>query len=123
MSAASEFVSKLLLARDRAHLAHWSASGPGSYAAHVALEEFYDKILELTDEFVEQYQGAYQELLKIKITAGEDGDMLPFLADQASWIDAYRSEICDLKDSELQNTIDEVLRVYEKTLYKLKFLK
>lgn len=122
MSAASEFVSQLLLARDRAHLAHWKVTGTGSFAAHMALGEFYEKLIDLTDKFVEQYQGSYDELLDIDLSTGGQTEIKKFLESQVAWIDAHRSRVCNQHDTSLQNTIDEILRLYETTLYKLRFL-
>ena len=53
MSKAEDFVSRLLVDRDGAHLAHWKTK---SFAEHKALQEFYEELLDLTDAFVEQYR-------------------------------------------------------------------
>lgn len=63
MTKAEQFVSMVLLGRDRAHLEHWKTK---SYAEHKALAEFYDGVLELIDGFVEQYQGYYGKRMDIE---------------------------------------------------------
>lgn len=122
MKACNEFVSKVLLVRDKAHLAHWAAKGKGSYARHVALGEFYDKVLELLDGFVEQYQGAYEKLLDPKLMGDDSTDIETELKYQVTWIELNRYDICDKEDTALHNTIDELIRTYQTVLYKLNFL-
>lgn len=121
MNTAEQFVSLVLLARDRAHLAHWKTK---SYAEHVALAEFYDGVLELIDGFVEQYQGYYNKLMDIALSE-DDGksDILELLDYQVEWIEMKRYSVCDKDETALQNTIDEIVKQYQTTLYKLRFLK
>lgn len=123
MKACGEFVSKVLLARDKAHIEHWAAQGEGSYARHVALADFYSAVLELLDDFVEQYQGAYGELVDVKVAGSDPLDIEAELKYQVAWIELHRYEICEKEDTALQNTIDEILRTYQTVLYKLKFLR
>ena len=117
MNTADQFVSMVLLARDVAHLAHWKTK---SYAEHKALNDFYDEVLELIDGFVEQYQGYYGKRMDIE---REDGngkrDIRSLLEDQAEWIENKRYSVCSKEDTALQNTIDEILRQYQSTLYML----
>lgn len=117
MSKAEQFVSLGLLARDLSHLAHWKT---GSYAEHVTLQEFYDGLLELLDAFVEQYQGYYNKRLAISRAAdSQEGDIKEVIEYQCEWIERNRYDICDEDESALQNTLDEILRLYQTTLYKL----
>jgi hypothetical protein len=51
---ANEFLGTLFLARDIAHSVHLNTR---SFAKHSALNEFYDAIVGLADEFAEVYQG------------------------------------------------------------------
>jgi hypothetical protein len=52
-----QFVAVLFLARDLAHKAHLRATGPGSFAKHDALGDFYPAVIDLADSLVEAYQG------------------------------------------------------------------
>jgi hypothetical protein len=122
MEKANEFVTKLLADRSAAHVAHWRTD---SYSAHVALGEFYDSLTDLTDGFVEQYQGYYARRMEPRIVAvsvntKEIDDSLEL---SCEWIEMNRYKICDREDTSLQNTIDEILRLYQTTLYKLRMLK
>lgn len=117
MNKAEQFVSMALLGRDMAHIEHWKTK---SYAEHKTLQAFYDGLLELIDGFVEQYQGAYNK--RMYITRTVDSDRPSFkevLEYQVEWIEASRYQICDRAESALQNTIDEILRLYQSTAYLL----
>ena len=117
MNTAEQFVSLVLLARDSAHIAHWKTK---SYAEHKALNEFYDEVLELIDGFVEQYQGYYNKRMNIeRDTARSSADIRKLLDSQVEWIETKRYEICSKEETALQNTIDEVIRQYQSTLYML----
>lgn len=117
MSACEEFVSKVLQARDKAHIEHWATK---KYAEHVALGGFYTDVLELLDGFVEQYQGAYSKRLDISLPNSEVVQTIkPFLQAQVAWIEQNRYKVCHESDTSLQNVIDEILGVYDKTLYLL----
>ena len=53
---ARELILSCFHARTVAHLLHLTTR---SYAAHKALNEFYDEIIDLVDSFAEAYQGEY----------------------------------------------------------------
>ena len=120
---AGALVGLLFLDRDLTHKAHLHAQGPGSYAAHVALNEFYDAVIELADKFTEAYQGCYGELLEIELMSGEDKEPLSFLRAHVDWIKTHRYMVCDREETSLQNIIDEIVGQFYTTLYKLTFLK
>ncbi len=116
MTKAEEFVSMALLGRDLAHIAHWKTK---SYAEHKALRKHYDGVLELIDLFVEQYQGYYGKRLAIELKAKQTDDIRELLEQQCEWIEMYRYQVCEREDSAMQNTIDEILRLYQTTAYLL----
>ena len=124
MEAASKFVALMFLGRDLAHRAHLAAKGEGSFARHMALGEFYESITELADTFTEQYQGEYEEILDIPLLDNDEaGDIRSVLKRQKDWIVKNRYEVCEREETALQNTIDEVVKQYQSTNYKLLFLK
>jgi hypothetical protein len=122
MEKANEFVTKLLADRSAAHVAHWRTE---EFSAHVALGQFYDKLTDLVDGFVEQYQGYYRKRMEPKVVAVTVDT--PHIDDalelSCEWIEANRYKVCDREDTSLQNTIDEVVKLYQTTLYKLRMLK
>ena len=56
MKTPADFVGTLFLARDVAHSVHLNTR---SFAKHMALNTFYDEIIELADKFAEAYQGRH----------------------------------------------------------------
>lgn len=117
MNKAEQFVSMALLGRDLAHLAHWRTK---KYAEHKTLRKFYEGLLDLIDSFVEQHQGAYGK--RMEITRSNDDNrtnIRDVLEYQLEWIEMYRYQICSKDESALQNTIDEILRLYQSTMYLL----
>lgn len=118
---ADKFVSLLLLARTVGHIEHLKTR---SYAQHVALGAFYEGVGELADSFAEQYQGYYNRLLVLSVeSAPRYSSPDDFIEKQCLWIEENRYKVCDKDDTALQNTIDEVVALYQSTLYKLRFLK
>ena len=123
MNQAGQFVALSFLARDMAHRAHLKATGPGSFAAHMALGNFYEGIVERADAFAEAYQGRYNELLDIPLLENEyAGEIADVLEQQMAWIEDSREQICKRNETALHNLIDEAVSLYQSTLYKLRFL-
>ena len=117
-----ELASILFHSRTQAHVFHLGVSGAGAYAAHIALQGFYEEIVGLTDSLVESYQGK-NGLIEFKPVMGLDNN-----CDTRNII-AYFDKICaivrtlrqapDLADSYLQNQIDTVEDLINSTKYKL----
>jgi len=59
----AEYVVEIMNARTSFHKLHLEVTGPGSFAAHKALNELYDAIPDLADTIAEGYQGACEVLL------------------------------------------------------------
>lgn len=117
---AADFVGHLFLARDVAHSVHLNTR---SYAKHKALQEFYEGVVGLADDFAEAYQGRHGLIGPISLqSAKKTGNIIEFLQDSLAEIEANRFKVCEEKDSAIQNIIDEVVALYLSTLYKLKFL-
>jgi len=114
----NEFLSKLFQARDTAHIIHLKLKGTGSYAAHKAMNEFYDEVLDITDGLVESIQGIYG-LQDITIPQSTYEEPVSFVQNFYSMIDASRSQY---KESWILNEMDSLSKLAAQTLYKLKFL-
>lgn len=113
------FVNKLFEVRQVAHNTHLSTE---SYAQHKALNSFYDGILDLTDTFIETFQGQYgiingYEEIKTK----KESDIIAYLENAVEQFKETRKDL--EKDTHLQNIIDEITSLVYSTLYKLKYLK
>ena len=117
--AASKLVGVLFVSRNVAHQMHLKTR---SYAQHKALETFYEDIIGLADDFAEQYQGCYQELLDIPFLSAKEEDPLKYFEDTLKFVHSTRYDVCPKEDTSLQNVIDEIEGLLHSTIYKLKFL-
>lgn len=122
MNEFAQFISTLMSSRTQAHIFHLQVEGPGSYAAHKALNEYYDGIVDLFDGLVEGYQGRYGILkgYTSPATFKEDGQFLTYFEALAKYVETIRTKIP--QDSYIQNQVDEVVDLIETTKYKLKYL-
>ena len=117
---AAEFIGLLFLARDVTHSVHLNTR---SYSKHVALNIFYDRIVGVADDFAEAYQGRYGLIGPISLhSAKKTTNVIEFLEDSLKEIEDARYKVCDKDDTSLQQLIDNIIEVYLRTLYKLRFL-
>ncbi len=105
------------------HQLHLKITGPGSYSAHKALNEFYDGMPGLIDSVAEQYQGAREKLLEYPtVTPYKCGSVQEAL----SHMKELYTEVNELQKlmpfSEVTNQLDEVKSLIASTKYKLMFL-
>lgn len=120
VEAADEFIGLLFMSRDVAHREHLRTS---SYAAHKALNKFYEGVIELADSFAEAYQGRFNRLLDIPLLDNRnDGEIADVLQSHCDWIEENRTAICPKTETAINNIIDEIVGLYYSTLYKLRFL-
>lgn len=110
-----EFIQKLFQSRDIAHLAHLKTK---NYAAHRALNKYYDTLLDRLDSFVESYQGLYG-IINLTIPASTAEEPVKHLETLHSYIETNKKIFTD---SALLNQIDEFKTLIQTTLYKLKYL-
>lgn len=117
MGMAGEFVGLLFMSRDVAHREHLKTR---SYAAHMALGDFYKEVIDLADDFAEAYQGKHASFLDIPMLDGSDASITEQLESHVAWINDHRTEICPKSDTAIHNIIDEIVGLYYSTLYKLR---
>jgi len=117
---AKEFLGYLLSVPNKAKLAHLRVKGIGAYAAHVALGEFYDSFADLTDELIEVYQGMYG-IQDLAIPGTSFMEPIDALKGCREYIESMRYKACEA--SHLQNIVDELVALTDRTLYKLENLK
>ena len=117
---AADFVGILFLARDVAHSVHLNTR---SFSKHMALNTFYDSIIDHADAFSEAYQGRHGLIGPITLhSAKKTANIIEFLQDSLAEIEAARYDVVDKSDSSLQQLIDNIVELYLTTLYKLRFL-
>ena len=116
MNSPLKFIGRLFELRDAAHVEHLKTR---SFAAHSALNSFYDGILDLADGFVEGYQGKYG-IIKIDIKPSQPDNFLTYLEEFAKYVESSREVF---KDEWLKNQVDEISALAYSTIYKLTYLK
>jgi hypothetical protein len=116
INSPSKFIGRLFEARDIAHIEHLKVR---SYSAHKALNEFYDSLLDLTDSFVESYQGKYG-IVNIEVKSVKPLEFMEYIEEFAKYVESSRDLF---KEDYLKNQIDEIASLVYSTIYKLKFLK
>lgn len=115
-----DLVQRVFCTRNYAHVAHFQTK---SYAEHMALDEFYNNVIEAIDTLVEAYQGSFGLIKDLPKAKDEKiTDIIALLSDDAKWMKANRDSVCK-KITALENLLDGVMEVYLKAIYKLKNLK
>lgn len=112
-----EFISSLFEVRINAHIAHLQTN---NYAQHKALDELYNDVVSLTDTYVEVYQGINGIIHNYpQIIIKEGVDIASILKQNIVEYRKYREEV---KETELQQKIDDIIEFFDSIIYKLKFL-
>ena len=112
------FVATLLHSATNTHFFHWSTD---SYSKHIALGEYYDGIVELTDAFAEAYMGKYGKFTAFPSVYHQPKEPVKYLESLQNFVTDARQDLP--QDSDLQNLIDGIADLINTTTYKLKFLK
>jgi hypothetical protein len=116
-----ELVMDLLHSATVAHIMHWQTE---SYAAHVALGEYYDEIPDLVDAVVEAYQGKNNVILaKFPVSMESYEDMQPLV-----YMEYLNQELTEGRslfgdDPEILNLVDAIAGLIDSTIYKLRRFK
>ena len=124
-SAVSLF-SKLFESREMAHIYHLQVNGEmGSHAAHTALGEYYEGVLDLLDQTIETYQGQYgivdgYDVIDTNTTRTKE--KVEYFESLVEFVKHGRKAI-SLEDTHLHSIIDDIVVLIYRTLYKLKFTK
>jgi len=115
---------ELMNARNSFHKLHLKVTGEGSYAAHKALNKFYDQLPDFIDTLMEGYQGATEKILMCKDvsprTIEDVADAIAYLREIYAMINKLQAK---LPYSEIVNNLDLVKDAINSTKYKLLFLK
>lgn len=113
------FIGTLMQSRNQAHIFHLQTP---SFAAHKALQDYYEGIVDLIDGLVESYQGRYGILRGYRMEGiiKEDDSAVTYFEGLCKFVEIIRTKVP--QDSYIQNEIDNVVNLIESTKYKLKFL-
>jgi hypothetical protein len=114
---------ELMNARNSFHKLHLKVTGQGSYAAHIAIGDFYDGLPGHADTLVEGYQGVTEKIIDCKDVASRTldtvSDGVAYLRDIYAMINKLQAM---LPYSEIVNNLDLVKDSINSTKYKLLFL-
>lgn len=117
-----ELASLLLQSRTQTHSFHLGVKGIGAHSAHLALGEYYDSIVGLIDGLIETYQGK-EGLIQLSGigTLDKNNDIKNIIKyfDTLCNMIARLRQNPKLKDSWIQNEIDNVVSLLYRTKYKL----
>jgi hypothetical protein len=116
-----QIIATLFAARDQAHSLHLKTR---SFAAHVALGDLYDAIIELADVLSEMHQGKYGIMQLPTGSLGQlvaTDDPVVFIRQFAVWAEAARAVFAPV-DTFIQNEWDTLLKEIYRTKYKLENL-
>jgi hypothetical protein len=116
-----EMVSKLRFSVEQTQVYHWQSQ---SLSEHKALNRYYNGIPDIVDGIVESYQGKYGIQKGYKLFEVRDystpEEVINFLKQLDADVEMLRQSI---KETYIQNQIDNVLQLIETTVYKLENLK
>jgi len=120
----AEFIATVRNSATIAHFMHLQVEGEGSYAKHKALEAYYNAMPDLIDSVAEQIQGAYDVIIApypAMLSGMRDSDELAYMQAMRDYVRQARGDLP--QDSEIQNEVDEVAKLLNKTCYKLQRLR
>lgn len=104
----------MFLSRTMSHMAHLKTK---SYATHIALNEFYDGIIDLADTLIEAAQGQYGILdVPFVNASGNVNDPIGMLQGHLKQLETTMSMV---DEDYLMNIFQETQSLYRSTLYKL----
>lgn len=112
--SAPELIARCFAARTAAHLAHLKTK---SYACHIALNEFYDAVIDKADAFAECYQGVFGVISSYPSVPLPVGELGP-IKELREWLVKHRADAAR-GQRELENLIDETTAVCDRAIYKI----
>jgi DNA-binding ferritin-like protein len=120
-----ELASLFMHSRTQAHVFHLRVKGSGSYAAHLALQAYYEGIVPLIDLVAENYQGKHG-LIEFEEVEGLDNNaaidnIVSYFSKLIEALDKLRKDE-KLQSSSIQNQIDTIDELLSSTKYKLENL-
>ena len=110
---ASKLLSALLHSRTQAHVYHWRTR---SFAAHKALQAYYEGIVPLFDEFAEGYQGRYGMISGYTSAPLNQNPMKARVYFQRL---LKKIDSTKVRDTYLKNILDTIRQLVYQTMYLL----
>lgn len=121
-----ELISFFFSLSNTVKLYHWSTN---LYSRHKSSDDLFNTITDLTDKFMEIYQGKYGKISKsiineidIKSKLISDDNFVMYLRNVSQFLeDIVKNKFLSSKDSDLLNIRDELLGEINKSIYLLTF--
>lgn len=116
----ANFISTFFASRTQAHIFHLQVKGPGSFAAHTALQAYYEGIVPLIDALAESVQGRYGIITGYtceKHWIENPTNAVKYFEALCMYVEKNRASLP--QDSYIQNQIDAFIELIESTKYKL----
>jgi hypothetical protein len=112
------FASTMLHSITCAHMQHLQTD---SYAAHKALQKYYEGVEDLIDSWIEAYQGKYGTIETYDNTFATHNNPLQYMIGLSEYLLRIRKQLP--ADTELQNILDEIAALIDSTVYMLRRFK
>jgi len=124
----SVFFGGIVSASMIGHIKHLQQEGEGSFAAHLALKEFYKESVKIADAVIETYQGYKKQITTYDLEfvaelIARDVTALEYLEGLREGIQTNRYEVIPKEESHIHNELDNMVALIDGTIYKLTFLK
>jgi DNA-binding ferritin-like protein len=116
---AAAFLGSLIAFRQSLKLTHWSITGPGSYEAHLSLDQAIDTFTEVTDRLVET---TYAVLGTLYITIPQTTKPANYIQHIESFYESIEKDRGIFTESFSQSIIDDFQEGIKQLLYRLKRL-
>jgi len=123
MNPIANFFSTLFASRTQAHIYHLQTP---SYAAHIALQGYYEGIIPILDPLIESIQGkngiitGYSAPGQVREYISCE-EIIAYFVALGMYVEQNRNKLP--QDSYVQNQVDMICELITTTIYKLKFLK
>lgn len=115
-----QVIAQLFNARDGAHALHLRTR---SFAQHVALGDFYEKLIDLADALAESFAGRYG-IINVDVNTPSNfnlSDPVAFIRSVDTWASQVSTQF-NPADTFILNQWDEILSLINRTKYKLEQL-
>lgn len=107
---------QLFQSRDMMHITHLQTV---NYAEHKALNEYYNGLLDLTDNLIETYFGTLGgKRINFKIPSSEYMNPNQHLMQLKDYLMKHR-DVFGKENTHIQNILDEIIALITKTIYLL----